>query len=404
MSTHGYVDLFRHGEFRALWIGSALGVAATTMASLTLGSLVFAQTGSAFLTGAAMFGPSLVQVAGATTLMSAADTTAPRPALSAISGAMSVALIVQASFDLSAGMRLMIVLAAAFVLSVGNGVRWGLLAEVLPRDRYALARSAMNISVGVMQIVGFAVGGTLLHVLGTRQIFWLAAAVAALALPVSWFGIKDHRPRRTARTGILETWRGNQLLLRLPSTRPLLIALCVPNGLIAGCEALFVPYADEGAAFLFVAAAFGMLAGDLVMGRVLNEAQRRTSATWLRLWLAVPFLVFVVRPGVTLAAILAGTACLGFAATLAQQELLVKLTPPSLAGQVLGVDSAARVTCQGLGALLAGAIAETVTVGNAIVLLALGSVLVSLALTPALTRAAERAASPPRTELLVSSV
>jgi hypothetical protein len=79
MSTHGYVDLVRHREFRTLWIGSALGVAATTIASLTLGSLVYAQTGSAFLTAAAMFGPSLVQVAGATTLMSAADTTAPRP-------------------------------------------------------------------------------------------------------------------------------------------------------------------------------------------------------------------------------------------------------------------------------------------------------------------------------------
>jgi MFS family permease len=400
MRTHGYVDLFRNGEFRALWIGSALGVAATTMASLTLGSLVYAQTGSAFLTAAAMFGPSLVQVAGATTLMSAADTTPPRPALSAIAGVMAVALIAQASFDLSAPMRLMIVLAAAFVMSVGNGVRWGLLSEVLPRDRYALARSAMNVSVGVMQIVGFAVGGTLLHVLGGRQIFWLAAAVAALAVPVSWFGILHHPPRRTARTGIGETWRGNRLLLRLSSTRPLLIALCVPNGLIAGCEALFVPYADDGAAYLFVAAAVGMLAGDLVMGRVLNEAQRRRSAAWLRLWLAVPFLVFVLEPGVTLAAILAGTACLGFAATLAQQELLVRLTPPSLAGQVLGVDSAARVACQGFGALLAGVVAETVPVANAIVLLALGSVLVSLALTPSLTRIGERAASPPRSELL----
>jgi len=402
MRTHGYVDLFRHSEFRALWIGSALGVAATTMASLTLGSLVYAQTGSALLTAAAMFGPSLVQVVGATTLMSAADTTAPRPVLSAISAVMAVALILQASFDLSAGMRLVIVLAAAFVMSVGNGVRWGLLSEVLPPDRYALARSAMNISVGVMQIVGFAVGGALLHLLGEQQIFWLAGAVAALAVPVSWFGIKDHDPRRTGRTGIVETWRGNRLLLQLPSTRPLLIALCVPNGLIAGCEALFVPYVNEGAAALFVAGAVGMLAGDLVTGRFLSETQRRKSAAWLRLWLALPFLVFVVQPGVTLAAILAGMACLGYAATLAQQELLMKLTPPALAGQVLGVDSAARVTCQGLGALLAGTVAEIVTVGNAIALLALGSVLVSLALTPALTRVADRAADSRRSEQLVS--
>jgi predicted MFS family arabinose efflux permease len=398
MRTQGYLDLFRHRDFRALWVGSALGIAATTMSSLTLGSLVYAQTNSALLTVAAMFGPSLVQVVGATTMMSAADTTPPRPVLSLISGVMAVALILQAAFTLSAGTRLVIVLSAAFVMSVGNGVRWGLLSEVLRPDRYALARSAMNISVGVMQIVGFAVGGTLLHLLGGRQTFWLAAAVAALAVPVLWFGIEDHHPRRTSHTGILETWRGNRLLLQLPSTRPLLMALCVPNGLIAGCEALFVPYAKESAAALFVTTAVGMLAGDLVMGRALNESHRRKSAVWLRLWLPVPFLVFVVQPGVTLAAILAGTACLGYAASLAQQEMLVRLTPPSLAGQLLGVDSAARVTCQGLGALLAGTVAETVAVGNAIALLALGSMLASLALTPALARVSERVTNPPSRE------
>ena len=391
MRTHGYLGLFRHSEFRALWIGSALGVAATTMASLTLGSLVYAATGSAFLTAAAMFGPSVVQMIGATTLMSAADTTAPRPVLTAIAGVMSVALILQTGFELSPGLRLTIVLAAACVMSVANGVRWGLLSEVLPAEHYALARSAMNISVGAMQIAGFAVGGTLLHVLTEAQVFWLAAAVAALAVPVTWFGVEDHRPRRATRTGITATWRANRTLLQLPSTRPLLLALCVPNGLIAGCEALFIPYAGDDAAALFVAAAVGMLAGDVLVGRALDETQRRRSAAWLRVWLALPFLLFAVQPGALLAAMLTGTACLGYGASLAQQELLVKLTPPSLTGQLLGVDAAARVTCQGLGALLAGVVAELVTVGNAIALLALASVLVSLALTPALARVRERA-------------
>ncbi len=79
--TSRYVDLFRHREFRALWTGSALGVAAGTVASLSLGTLIYAQTGSPLLAAAAMFGPSLVQLAGAGTLMSAADTaaTATRP-------------------------------------------------------------------------------------------------------------------------------------------------------------------------------------------------------------------------------------------------------------------------------------------------------------------------------------
>jgi len=387
MTTDGYLGLVRHREFRALWTGSALGVAAGTVAGLSLGTLVYAQTGSPLLAAATMFGPSLVQLAGASTLMSAADTLRPRHALSAAGTATTVALVLQAALPLAPSTRLLVALAGAFVMSVGGGVRWGLLADILPREQYALARSAMNVSVGVMQVVGFAVGGSLLRLLAVEQVLWVAAALAALAVPIAWTGISDRRPRRTGRTGLRETWRGNRILMTLPSTRPLLLALTIPNGLVAGCEALFVPYAGDAAAALFVAGAAGMLVGDVMVGRVLDAAQRRASARWLRWWLAVPFLFFVLHPGLPLAALLAGCACLGYAATLAQQEVLVGLTPPDLSGQVLGAESAARATCQGLGALLAGAVAEGIEPGHAIAVLAAASVLVSAALARPLARA-----------------
>ena len=386
MATTGYTALFRQREFRALWTGNALGVAATTMSSLTLGTLVYAQTGSSFLTALTMFGPSLVQVVGAGTLMSAADTTQPRPVLVTVASAMVLAFAAQALFDLAPVTRLAIVLAAAYILSIGSGVRWGLLSQIVPTDDYALARSAMNVSVGVMQIVGFATGGLLLNVLSVSQVFWLAAALAALAVPITWGGIGVHAPRRVGRTGIRETWRGNAALLGLPSTRALLLALCVPTGLVAGCEALFVPYAADHAAPLFVAAALGMLVGDVVMGRILTPAQRRTCTRWLLVLLAAPFLAFLWHPEVPLAALLTGTACIGYAATLGQQELLVRVTPPSLSGQVLGAEAAARVTCQGLGAAVAGGLAEVLPAGPSIALLALVSLVVSVGLTPALLR------------------
>jgi hypothetical protein len=85
-------------------------------------------------------------------------------------------------------------------------------------------------------------------------------------------------------------------------------------------------------------------------------------------------------------------ACIGYAASLAQQELLPRLTPAAMSGRVLGAESAARVTCQGLGALLAGRLAEAMGAGTTIALLAVGSLLVSAALTPALG-GAERAAT-----------
>ncbi len=190
-----------------------------------------------------------------------------------------------------------------------------------------------------------------------------------------------------------ETWRGNRILLTLPSTRPLLLALIITNGLVVGIEALFVPYAGDAAAMLFVASAAGMLAGDVLMGRVLNEGQRRASGARLRLWLALPFLIYIVNPGISLAALLAGSASIGYAASLAHQELLVRLTPGHLSGQVLGAESAARVACQGLGALIAGGLAEAINPAQAIALLALSSLLVSASLSRSLARAARHAAT-----------
>ncbi|MFU8854745.1 hypothetical protein ACNAW0_27810 [Micromonospora sp. SL1-18] len=77
--------------------------------------------------------------------------------------------------------------------------------------------------------------------------------------------------------------------------------LWVPNGLVVGCEALFIPYAGEWVGFLFAAGALGMLAGDVVVGRFLTPAQRAWSIRPLRLLLALPYLAFALHPALPLA-------------------------------------------------------------------------------------------------------
>ena len=79
--------------------------------------------------------------------------------------------------------------------------------------------------------------------------------------------------------------------------------------------------------------------------------------------------------------------------SLTQQEWLVALTPRELGGQVLGAESALRMTGQGVFAVLAGATADLLSAATAISALALASLLVSLALGPGLARAAQEAAA-----------
>jgi hypothetical protein len=388
-----YRDLFAVREFRALWTSSALTTAAMTMSGLALATVVHAETGSALLTALAMFGPSTAQLVGATTLMSAADATPPRRALTLVGLLSAAVLAVQAALPLGTTARLALVLAAAYATSIAGGVRWGLLSEVVPDSGYALARSTMNVAVGAFQIVGFAAGGILLVVLTSGQVFALAALLSAAAVPVLRAGVAERPPRRRARVGLRETACANRLLLADRDTRALLLALSVPNGLVVGCEALFVPYAGEAAGWLLAGAAAGMMAGDLLGGRVLSPDGRRRASTPLRLLLAAPYLVFALEPGVPVAVLVAALASVGYAATLAQQEWLVTLTPAALRGQVLGVESSVRMTLQGVCAAVAGLLADLTTPAAAVTALAVASLLVSAALTRPLARTGARAAA-----------
>jgi hypothetical protein len=55
------------------------------------------------------------------------------------------------------------------VASLGGGVAYGLLNEILPWGSYLLGRLALNMSMGVMQICGFVVGGVLVATLSPRH-------------------------------------------------------------------------------------------------------------------------------------------------------------------------------------------------------------------------------------------
>jgi MFS family permease len=394
--VHTYRDLFADRAFRSLWTSTALTVAAGTAVSLALASTVWATTGSALLSALALFGPSLVQVVGATTLMSVADTSPPRRTLTAVTALVAVLATCQALLPLSPLARVGLTLAQAYVVSIGAGARWGLLTQVLPEASFRLARSAMNVAVGAFQVVGFAAGGLLLQVLSVRGVFALAAALSAVAAVVLRAGLPEQPPRRTARPGLRETWDGNRRLLAERHTRPLLLALCIPNGLVVGCEALFVPYAEGAAGVLFVAGALGMLCGDVLVGRVLSAEQRRRWSTPLRVLLAAAFVPFVLPLPLAVAALLAALGSAGYGASLLQQEQLVALAPEDVRGQALGVEGSARMTAQGLCAVAAGGLADLVGPGVAITVLALSSLAVTAALVPALARA-ELAARPART-------
>ncbi|MBB5927915.1 MFS transporter [Streptomyces echinatus] len=393
-----YRALLRTPEFTPLFLGSAAQTAAQTVGGLALGTLVFRATGSPLLSAVSMFGPSLAQVLGATFLLSGADRLPPRTALSAIALAFAAGTAVQALPGLPVGAVFAVVLALGLVASLGGGVRWGLLNEILATEGYLTGRSLFSMVNGLMQITGFATGGALLTVLSPRTCLLLAAALYLTAALVLRLGLSARPPRATGRPSASATRRTNAVLWSSRPRRLTYLGLWLPNGMVVGCESLYVSYAPHAAGTLFACGALGMFAGDVTVGRLLPAAVRARLATPLLLLLAAPYLVFGAHPSVPVAAVCVTVASVGFGASLVQQERLMELTPGELAGHALGLHSAGMLTMQGTSAALAGAVAQLTSPAAAMTAMAAVSVCVTLALATAARRSPVRPAPEPAPE------
>jgi MFS family permease len=374
-----YRELFRTPEFTPLFLASSGQVAAQTVAGLALGTLVYTATGSPLLSGLAMFGPALAQVAGAATLLSAADRVPPRAALAGLALLSALGTAALAIPGLPVWGVLAVVLAQGLLGALGGGVRYGLLNEIVPPGGYLLGRSVLNMSSGTVQILGFAIGGVLLSAMPPRGTL-LAAAALYLGAAAAACGLGRRPPRAAGRPSPAETWRNNALLWSSGPRRRVYLALWVPNGLIVGCESLFVPYAPQHAGLLFACAASGMLAGDVLAGRFTPAAWRARLIVPLYLLLAVPYVIFVLRPAPAVAAAAVALASAGYAAGLLLQERLMALTPGELSGHALGLHSSGMLTMQGLAAALAGALAQQTSPETAMAVLAAISAATTLAL------------------------
>jgi predicted MFS family arabinose efflux permease len=388
-----YRELFRTPEFTPLFLTASFQVAAQTVSGLALGTLIYDRTGSPLLSALGMFGPALAQVVGAAFLLSAADRMPPRGVMAGLALFFAVATAVQAlpGLPLWAAFALLLVLGS--LAALGGGVRYGLLNEVLSREGYLLGRSVLNMSSGTMQICGFGLGGVLVATLSPRGTLLAGAALYLAAALTARIGLTRRAPRAAGRPSVGATWRTNALLWSSRPRRSVYLALWVPNGLIVGCESLFVPYDPAHAGLLFAFGAFGMLAGDVLTGRFLPPRWRERLGAPLRLLLAVPYLVFALRPGLPLALAAVTLASVGFSAGLALQERLMALTPDELSGHALGLHTSGMLTMQGVGAALAGGVAQLTSAPAAMTALAMASVAVTLALAPGLRSAAQASRS-----------
>jgi MFS family permease len=386
-----YRQLFAMPEFRALFIAQCLSMAASSVSNLALGTITYAGTGSALLTSLALFGGPLLRLVASWFLASLSDLMRPRTALLLVASVAAVCSGLQAIPTMPWWGRLILLAIPWLTMSATGGSMLALISDILPEGSFVFGRATLNIAVGVMQIAGYGLGGILLLALSTTGLFIVAAVTSACGVVVILAGIRDHPPRATTTNLFLRSHRGNTELLGSRVLRPVLFALWIPNGLVVGCESLFIPYAGASAGLLYAVTAAGMLLGDVTIGRFVRENLRAKLVEPLRILLAAPYLLFLLHPPLLGALAIGFVASIGYAASLPLQERLVTRTAADVRGQVLGLNTAGLLGMQGIGAALAGSLAQLLgvhgrAVGTAIGIMAILSLAVTFALIPGLRR------------------
>ncbi|HTW20107.1 MAG TPA: hypothetical protein VME70_07855 [Mycobacteriales bacterium] len=398
-----YRELYGVPEFRVLFAAQCLAVGSSAVGSLALGTITYAVTHNPVLTGLSMFGGPLVRLVASWFLISASDLLRPRTALGITAAVGCVADALQAIPGMPWWMRFVILALPWVAMSATGGSALALVADILPPGSFVFGRATLNIAVGGMQIVGYGLAGLLLLELTTTDLFLVAAGASLIALVITVSGIRDHPPRATSDSAVRRAHAVNLALLGSRMLRPVFLAGWVPNGLVVGCESLFVPFAGRHAGYLYAATAAGMLLGDVVIGRFTSDRTRDRLLEPLRFLLAIPYILFLVHPSLEIGIPLGFAASFGYAASLPLQERLVTYTDQGVRGQVLGLNSTGMMAMQGIGALLAGLAAQHLGTGPSAAATGIGvmgcaSLTVTVLLIPGLRRtrlAAAHAAGAP---------
>jgi MFS family permease len=383
-----YRDVFAVREFRVLFFSFGALIIGDSVRMLALSVLVYASTGSPLLAALAYVSGFLPNAVGGSFLLALADRW---PARTVIAGYDLLRLCVAVVLALGAlpplGM-VALVFAAGTFSPVAMAARTALLPDLLDGDRYVLGRSLFTVASGATQVLGFAAGGLLLTVAGPQGALWLSAVTCAASAMLVRLGLADRPARRAARSGaVRETWRVNGHLLADHRVRGLLLAQWLPGALMVGAEGVVVPYATalgapSAAGTLLMAAALGMLAGDLLVGRLVGPDRREALTPWLAALLGVPLLGFLLTPPPALAAALLAAAAFGFAYHLGLARRFLAAIPEEFRGQAFGLASTGTMTLQGLAVAAAGGLGELASPGVVVAVAGCAS----LAATAALRR------------------
>ncbi len=389
-----YRDVFAVSEFRALWSAQALSCAGDQFAQVAIAFVVYARTGSAFLTAVAYALTYLPPVIGGTALSGLADLI-PRQQMMItldLTRAGLVALMALPGLPFAG-------LCALFFGTVLLGTpfsaaRSALLPDILPGDRYPLGSVIGSHTTQLSQIAGFLAGGGLVASLGPYRALALDSLSFSLSAGILACGVRARPapPCSASHPSPWEiTWDGVAAVFGSPVLRTLVLF-----GWLAGFavvpEALAAPYArvlGGGApaiGLLMAAMPAGTVIGGFVIGRLLRPSDRMRPMGWLAMLSCAPLIFSLAHPPLPVLILLLALAGAGGAYQLAAAAAFLTALPAVLRVRAFAVAQTSLLAVQGLGIVTGGAVAQRIGAPGAVALAGFMGLLAAAALATGWSR------------------
>ncbi len=367
----------RSRELRWLWLAGAQSLLGDQLARVALAILVYDRTSSGLATAAVYALTFLPALAGNIALGPVVDRLRPRFVL--VSGDLVRAGLL-AAMALPhvplAGLMLLLTL-AVFIGSPWQSVETALVTDLVAERDLALGLGLRTATLQAAQLVGFAVGGVAVGLVGAPSALALDAVTFLVSAVVIRLGVRS-RPAATYRSatgdgseaadavttdaGGSEQWFAVVTAVLADRRLRTLLGFSCLLGLLVVPEGLAAPYAHGlqvgpfAVGLLLAAGPTGVLVGSLAFSRLTLPATRVRLVGPLAIASGLPLVAssFTAQLPVVLALwALTGAATAYHVQTITEY---VHAVSPGRRAQAIGLASACLLTAQGVGLLAGGAL------------------------------------------------
>ncbi|SDI93229.1 Predicted arabinose efflux permease, MFS family [Frankineae bacterium MT45] len=372
-SNPTFRDALRVREFRWLWIADTQSALGDQLTRVAIAVLVFSKTGSAALT-ALVFGMSyLPALIGGVFLSGLADRYPRRTVMVTCDVTRGVLVASIAFFTLPTAAVCVVVAVNSVLSSLFASAENASLPEILARETFPVANALRATTNQLSQLIGFALGGIVVAVLGART----GLAADAVTFGVSAALLRGGLKWRPATFVELD---GEYLRSIANATRGLFadryLRLLAYMIWMSACytlqEGMASPYAHSvgagsiGTGLLLAATPAGTAVGAYALSHLLNDRQRSFAMPRLAIAAGVPLMLCAFHPGLGVSVLLWSLTGLFGAYFVQAITLFTSRIGNQSRGQTIGLAAAALATAQGIAMPLGGVVADQLGVARAV--------------------------------------